>query len=157
MSAERTYPVRTRFSLLDYRLMTVLRLSALAVIAALTLATTAAWADTKDDVAAAVKKLGDATNYTFTSTVENQGGFATGPQVTKGQVEKDGYATLSVPLFSFGGDAPPPLDVAKKGDRIVVSATCGHFYTGNFQMGFRKVRDHWEYHQLHATEIFIGE
>jgi hypothetical protein len=97
----------------------------LAVIAAITFATTSAWADTKDDVAAAVKKLGDAPNYTFTSTTENQGGFGGGPQVTKGQVDKAGYATLSVPLFAFGGDAPPPLDVVVKGNNTVAKMPTG--------------------------------
>jgi len=97
----------------------------LAITATLLLATTSAWADAKDDLAAAVKKLGDAPNYTFTSTTENQGGFGGGPQVTKGQAEKGGYATISVPLFAFGGDAPPPLEVVMKGDKTVAKMPNG--------------------------------
>lgn len=57
--------------------------------------------------------------------------------------------------------APPAAgemrwDVARKGDRLLVSGTFGHYYTGNVQLEFRRVRDHWEYVRLQVTEIFIG-
>lgn len=47
--------------------------------------------------------------------------------------------------------------VYRKEDRIVVSATFGHYYTGNILFEFKKVRDHWEYNRMQVTEIFIGE
>src|SRR5579871_4224614 len=61
-------------------------------------------ADPKDDLAAAVKKLGDAANYSWKTTVANNnddggggGGFGTG--TTEGQASKDGWAYQKAPGF----------------------------------------------------------
>jgi hypothetical protein len=62
----------------------------------------------KDDVLAAAKKLGDAANYTFTTT---QVGGRGGQTPTETKVEKSGTATF--PVSAMGGDT---YEVVMKGD-----------------------------------------
>jgi hypothetical protein len=51
-------------------------------------------ADPKDDIQAAIQKLSDSGNYSWTRTVE--GGFGRGPQ--NGKIQKDGTTWLSVQM-----------------------------------------------------------
>jgi hypothetical protein len=53
-----------------------------------------AYAGPKEDVQAAVQKLGDAPNYSWTTTVE--GGFGAG--ATEGKTEKGGYTVTSIAM-----------------------------------------------------------
>lgn len=58
-----------------------------------TLAWTAVFADSKDDVKAAAKALSEAANYTWVSTTEIEGAQFTPPTIT-GKVEKGGFALV---------------------------------------------------------------
>lgn len=64
-----------------------------ALVATLT-AVSSAWADAKDDVKAAAKKLADAPGYTWVSTTEIEGGNWTPVPIT-GKVDKSGFAVVS--------------------------------------------------------------
>jgi hypothetical protein len=50
----------------------------------------------KDEVSAAAKKLGDKGNYSWTTTVADEGGGRFTPGPTEGKTEKDGYTFLSM-------------------------------------------------------------
>src|ERR1051325_8239079 len=70
-------------------------------------------ADDKADVQAGVKKVADAANYSWTTTVE--GGFGAGK--TEGMIEKGGYTSYSVnsqngayPVLSKGDKTAAKLD-----------------------------------------------
>ncbi len=58
------------------------------------LAATVCFADAKDDVKAAAKKLADAANYSWTATTEIEGGQFT-PAPINGKAEKGGYAVVT--------------------------------------------------------------
>jgi hypothetical protein len=62
------------------------------------MATSAFAADAKDDVKAAAKKLGEAQNYSWTSTVKNEGGGGggRGGGPTEGKAEKGGFTYLKM-------------------------------------------------------------
>jgi hypothetical protein len=53
-----------------------------------------AFADPKDDLQAAVKKVADSPSYSWSTTANT--GFG-GPQTTTGKTEKDGYSMVSLP------------------------------------------------------------
>lgn len=55
-------------------------------------------ADSKDDIAAAVKKLGEQANYSWTTTVVVPEGSRFRPGPTEGKTEKDGFTQLSVTM-----------------------------------------------------------
>src|SRR5688572_2647046 len=80
----------------------------------------AADGDAKTEVKAAAKKLGDAPNYSWTSTPKISGGgggggnFRAGP--TEGQTEKDGITYLKM---SFGDRM---IFAASKGDKVAVKS-----------------------------------
>jgi hypothetical protein len=79
-------------------------LAAAAVVMGLT---AAAMAGAKEDVQAAAKKLGEAENYSWTSSVE--GGFAS---KTEGKVQKDGLTVLKM---TFGDNSTELVTKAGKG------------------------------------------
>jgi hypothetical protein len=87
----------------------------------------AAWslsaADSKDDVTAAAKKLGEQGNYSWktTVTVPEDSPFHPGP--TDGKVEKDGYLDIK---SSFGDNS---YEIFKKGDKSVFTNPDGGWQT----------------------------
>ncbi len=58
----------------------------------------AAYADPKDDVTAAAKKLADKDNYAWKQTTENAGGGGFGAGTSEGKYEKNGNLWLSMPM-----------------------------------------------------------
>ncbi|MGD0540011.1 MAG: hypothetical protein ABSB33_00700 [Tepidisphaeraceae bacterium] len=72
-------------------------------------------ADPKDDIQAAIQKLADGGNYTWTRTVE--GGFARGPQ--DGKTQKDGLTWLSIQMRDN------TYEVLVKGDKAAVKTDDG--------------------------------
>lgn len=65
---------------------------------------TPAWADAKSDLTAAAKKLGEAKNYTWTTTVDLEGmPFKPGP--THGKRQKDGYVWVSSEMMGNTSEA----------------------------------------------------
>jgi len=81
-----------------------------------------ALADPKDDISAAIQKLKDAGSYTWTATIDSQGGFSmTG--TTQGQIQSDG--TLSVTNNFTFGDNTRTMQFIKKGDAFAVKTEDG--------------------------------
>ncbi len=74
-----------------------------------------AQADSKDDLKAAVQKLADSPNYSWTSTTV--GGRGGGPQ--EGKTEKDGYTTLSM---QFRDNS---FQIVMKGDKVAIKTDSG--------------------------------
>jgi hypothetical protein len=72
-------------------------------------------AEPKDDVKAALQKLVDSPNYSWTTTVE--GGFGAG--TTEGKTQADGLTSLSLNLRNT------PYEVVLKGDKAVVKTDEG--------------------------------
>ncbi len=72
-------------------------------------------ADAKDDIKAAIQKLSDSPNYSWTTTTETQRGTNT----SDGATEKDGYTTFTV---GFGDNQTPAV---KKGDKAVLKTDDG--------------------------------
>jgi hypothetical protein len=66
----------------------------IATLSLLAFSVAAAHADPKDDIQAAIQKLVDGGNYSWTRTVE--GGFGRGPQ--NGKTQKDGLTWLSIQM-----------------------------------------------------------
>ena len=87
----------------------------------------AAWslsaADSKDDITAAAKKLGEQANYSWKSTVvvPDDAPFHPGP--TDGKTEKDGYTCVK---SSFGDNT---TETVKKGDKAVFTNQEGEWQT----------------------------
>lgn len=87
----------------------------------------AAWsmtaADTKEEVTAAAKKLGDQPNYSWKSTVvvPDDAPFHPGP--TEGKTEKDGYTDVKM---SFGDNS---FEIVKKGDKAAFTNPDGDWQT----------------------------
>ena len=72
-------------------------------------------ASPKDDVTNAAKKLGDAANYSWKTTVVVPEGSRFRPGPTEGETEKDGFTHLTVSL----GDSP--TQAVLKGDKAAIS------------------------------------
>ncbi len=72
-------------------------------------------ADPKDDIQAAIQKLADGGNYSWTRTVE--GGFARGPQ--DGKTQKDGLTWLSIQMRDNSYEA------LVKGDKAAIKTDDG--------------------------------
>ena len=68
----------------------------------------------KDDVTAAAKKLADAANYSWKTTVQVPEGSRFRPGPTEGKTEKDGYTYVTT---SFGDNT---MEMALKGDKGAV-------------------------------------
>jgi hypothetical protein len=88
--------------------------SFLTAVTILTASTAALYAAPKDDVAAAAKKLADADNYSWKSTIE--GGFSSTAQ---GQTQKDGLTHVS---STFGDNT---VEIVLKGDKGAVKTDDG--------------------------------
>jgi len=89
-----------------------LLLSATALLAGSLLA---ANASPKDDITAAAKKLGEAANYSWKTTVVVPEGSRFRPGPTDGKTEKDGFTHLTVNI----GDSP--TQAVLKGDKAAIS------------------------------------
>jgi hypothetical protein len=76
-------------------------------------------ADSKDEIAAAAKKLGEQANYSWTTTVVVPEGSRFRPGPTEGKIEKDGFTHLKVSV----GDNP--TQAVLKGDKAAVSTADG--------------------------------
>ena len=72
-------------------------------------------ADPKDDITAAVQKLADSPNYSWTTTTE--GGMNRGP--TEGKTQKDGLTTLSMAMRDN------TMEVIVQGDKAAVKTADG--------------------------------
>ena len=72
-------------------------------------------ADPKDDIQAAIQKLADGGNYSWTRTI--QGGFGRGPQ--DGKTQKDGLTWLSIQMRDNS------FEVITKGDKAAVKTDDG--------------------------------
>jgi len=72
-------------------------------------------ADPKDDIQAAIQKLADGGNYSWTRTIE--GGFGRGPQ--DGKTQKDGLTWLSIQMRDNS------FEVITKGDKAAVKTDDG--------------------------------
>ena len=75
----------------------------------------AANASPKDDINAAAKKLGEAANYSWKTTVVVPEGSRFRPGPTEGKTEKDGFTHLTVSI----GDSP--MQAVLKGDKAAIS------------------------------------
>ncbi|HEX4054855.1 MAG TPA: hypothetical protein VHX86_11370 [Tepidisphaeraceae bacterium] len=84
-------------------------------ISVLAFSALAAHADPKDDIQAAIQKLADSPNYTWTTTVE--GGFRGGPQT--GKTQKDGLTSLSLQMRDNS------YEILMKGDNAAVKMDDG--------------------------------
>lgn len=78
---------------------------------------------TKEDVAAAAKKLGDQANYSWKTTVTVPEGARFRPGPTEGKVEKDGYMDVKM---SF---RDTKFEVVKKGDKAAFTNPDGDWQT----------------------------
>jgi len=76
-------------------------------------------ADSKEDIAAAARKLGEQANYSWTTTVVVPEGSRVRPGPTEGKIEKDGYTHLKV---SVGDNL---TQAVLKGDKAAVSNSDG--------------------------------
>jgi len=76
-------------------------------------------AETKDDVTAAVKKLSDATSYSWKTTSEGGAGARGGAGATEGKIEKDGFTWYSI---TRGNNS---TEVLFKGDKGAVKLADG--------------------------------
>ncbi|HEX7653183.1 MAG TPA: hypothetical protein VF607_06730 [Verrucomicrobiae bacterium] len=94
-------------------------LSCVTVLAACTLAL----ADSKDDIAAAAKKLGDAANYSWHTTVAVPEDAPFHPGPTDGKTEKDGYTDIK---SSFRDNQ---IEIVKKGDKAAFLNQDGEWQT----------------------------
>jgi hypothetical protein len=86
--------------------------SLLGIVAILASTATLALADPKDDIQAAIQKITDAGNYSWTTTIDAQGGFGSGTQ--EGKVQKDGLTSLTM---SFGDNS---MQFLIKGDQVAI-------------------------------------
>jgi len=84
--------------------------SLLGIVAILASTATLAQADPKDDISAAIQKITDAGNYSWTTTT--QGGFGAGTQ--EGKIQKDGLTSLSM---TFGDNS---MQFLIKGDQVAI-------------------------------------
>ena len=82
------------------------------MLGALLLVAGALLADTKDDVTAAAKALGDKDNYSWKTTIEMAGGGNFRPGPTEGKTEKDGVTWIS---RTFGDNTIESVIKGKKG------------------------------------------
>src|SRR5438034_9307281 len=71
-------------------------------------------AEPKDELKAAVKKLADQPNYSWTLVSKSQSGTGGPGADSEGQTEKDGYTLMTV---SFGNTE---IQVALKGDKAAI-------------------------------------
>lgn len=83
----------------------------------------AAYAEPKDDIINAAKKLGEQANYSWTATVtvNNDSQFRPGP--TDGKTEKDGYTHVTMTFFDN------PVDFVLKGDKVAFTNQDGDWQT----------------------------
>jgi hypothetical protein len=72
-------------------------------------------ADPKDDIKAAIQKLADSPNYSWSTATT--GGFMRGPQT--GKTEKDGYTVLSVTMREN------TLEIIMKGEKAAIKTDSG--------------------------------
>jgi hypothetical protein len=88
------------------------------VVSVLAFVTLSAHADPMDDVKAAVQKIADAGNYSWTTTTESQGGGPTrGP--VEGKTQKDGLTWVS------GSMRDNKYEFAIKGDKVAIKTPDG--------------------------------
>jgi hypothetical protein len=78
-----------------------------------------AYADPKDDLTAAAKKLADKDNYSWKQKTENAGGGGFGSGTTEGKTEKDGYLWLSMTMRDN------TVEALKKGDKGAIKTEDG--------------------------------
>ena len=91
--------------------------SMLGIVAILAASASFALADPKDDIQAALQKLTDAGSYSWTTTIDAQGGgFGAGKQ--EGQLDKDGL--LSVTTTTNRNGDQTTVQFVKKGDQVIV-------------------------------------
>jgi len=93
----------------------MLRHSLAAALALVALAASTARADDKSDLTAAINKLADAPNYTWTTTSDSQ--FGRGP--ADGKAEKAGATAYNI---EFGENT---YDVVTKGDKAAIKGQAG--------------------------------
>jgi len=89
--------------------------STLLAMLVLTASASFAWADAKEDVQAAAKKLGDSNGYSWTSHVD-AGNFSS---EAEGQIQKDGLVHL---ITSFGDNK---TEILKQGEKAAVKTEDG--------------------------------
>jgi hypothetical protein len=87
----------------------------LGVVSILALSAVSVQADPKDDIKAALQKVSDSPNYSWTTTTS--GGFMRGPQ--SGKTEKDGYTSLTVQMRDNS------FDIIMKGDKAAIKTDSG--------------------------------
>jgi len=85
------------------------------VVSIFALSAVSVYADSKDDLKAAVQKVADSPNYSWSTTVT--GGMGRGPQ--EGKTEKDGYTTLTIQFRENS------FEIALKGDKSAVKTDSG--------------------------------
>ena len=103
----------------------MMRLAWIGIVAMAASASAAPARDAKEDVKAAVKKLGDAGNYTWTATTKNNAEnapaaparFAPGP--VEGRTDKDGTIWVSMKMGENG------LEAVLKGDKFAMKSVDG--------------------------------
>jgi hypothetical protein len=87
----------------------------LAMITVLTLAAPVLRADPKDDIQAAIQKLGDSPSYSWSTNIS--GGFGRGTQ--DGKTQKDGYSTVTMQIRDSS------FDIVIKGVKTVLKTDSG--------------------------------
>ncbi len=113
----------------------------IAALAALGMPARAEVRDAKADVIAAAKKLGEAANYSWTSTPKSEGAGGGGgqnrmqPGPTEGKTEKDGFTMLSTKLGETATES------VLKGDKIAVKTAEGWKSAADFTGGAGGRRD----------------
>lgn len=85
----------------------------MSVVSIVAITAISAHADPKDDIQAAVQKLSDAGNYSWTTTTKTQGGRYT-PGPVDGKTQKDGLSEISGKMMDS------QYDMLLKGDKVLV-------------------------------------